>query len=505
MTVRAVDVCVIGSGASGSVAAGEFLRAGRSVLLLEEGPGRPGRRMADVEPGWPAAYAADDGEWKPVGRPWTARGFGGGTAYYAGIAFRFRLVDFDVRAHVAADAMDPKWPIDYEDLRPYYDEIEERVGIARTDDGDPLAPPSRAAVMPPHPFSLPGTILADAARVLGMQPFPTPLAVNSVPYGGRPACTHMTPCNGYACPTRARADAPTVFLADVMGHDALWTATRSRAVHIELERPDQAGWVEWLDLPTRTRHRTRVGQVVLAANAVQSAALLLRSAQRWATTGLGNRHDMVGRGLSFKVSGSVSTTLPMPLNRGGSVNGPHSTVAFSDCYLDSRCPTGLGGQMYETTAEARAASRGRVSVTIHFVAGDQPMRRNRVMLVGDRDEFGVRRVGFDYTTHPVDVERLHYLEKQATQVLVASGAEAVVCRASGYERGSRHLHGGCRAGDDPAESVVDRMGRIHDVVNVHVADGGFFPFAGGVNPTLTIQANALRISRAVARGTGFSR
>ncbi|MGX7824791.1 GMC oxidoreductase [Actinokineospora sp. 24-640] len=483
------DICVVGSGASGAVAAAEFVKAGSRVLLLEEASGDRPRRMDDVEPNWPRAVLADGA----TGRPWSGRAFGGGTAFYAGIAFRYRLVDFDAREHVADDALDPRWPIGYDDLRPFYDEVERRVGIARCDGGDPLAPPSPPPVMPRHPYSLAGGLIADAGHTLGLRPFPTPLAVNSRPYAGRPRCAHMTPCNEYRCPIGARADAATVFLTGL--GENLTIALNSRALRVELAGPDRAGWVQWLDLRTRTRHRTRVGRVVLAANAVQSSALLLRSAQQWAPRGLGNRHDMVGRGLSFKVSGSVQARLPVPRNQVSPLTGPHSTVALSDYYLAPDSPGGLGGQIYENSPESRAVVDGRLPVRLHFVAGDQPMRGNRVLLAGSLDEFGVPRVAIDYTTHPLDAERLHYLEKRSTEVLVAAGAEAVAAEKSFYERGSRHLQGGARAGDDPRESVVDRDGRVHDLANVHVVDGSYFPFAGGVNPTLTIQANALRISR----------
>lgn len=487
------DACVVGSGASGAVAAAELVRSGLRVLLLEEASAANPGRMDDVERDWPRALVTDGA----LGRPWSARAFGGGTAFYAGISFRYRLVDFDARDHVAADALDPEWPIGYDDLRPYYDEVERRIGIARTDVGDPLAPPSQPAVLPPHPYSLAGGLIADAGHTLGLRPFPTPLAVNSRPYAGRPRCAHLTPCNEYSCPIGARANAATVFLEGL--GDGLTIAFGGRALRIDLARPDRAAWIEWLDLASRTRHRTRVGLVVLAANAVQSSALLLRSAQRWAPEGLGNRHDMVGRGLSFKVSGSVMTRLPLPRNQVGPTTGPHSTVALSDFYLAEDCPSGLGGQVYENSPESRAVVDGRVPVRLHFVASDQPMRGNRVRLAAARDEFGVPRVAIDYTTHPLDAERLQYLEKRACELLVAAGAEAVSAEKSFYERGSRHLQGGARAGRDPRDSVVDRDGRVHDLRNVHVVDGSYFPFAGGVNPTLTIQANALRISRALAQ------
>ncbi|MCO5970074.1 FAD-dependent oxidoreductase [Actinoallomurus soli] len=499
MHLSDVDVCIIGSGASGSIAANVLARNGLRVLLLEEGERLPkGASLAAAEVGWEAAYVRDgQGNLSPTGRPWTACALGGGTALYAGISFRLREVDFDARRFVASDALDPQWPIRYGDLRPYYDEIERTIGIVRRPGADPLEPPSPSESLPAHPYSLPGRMLARAGENLGLRPFPTPLAVNSVPYRGRPACHWCGPCNEHVCPTGARVDVAAGLLRAADG--ALTVATRSRAVRIDLAHPDRAGSVEWLDLRSRTRRRTRARCVVLAANAVQSAALLLRSTSRWAPAGIGNDHGMLGRGLSFKVSGYAVGAACAPGAADRTAYGPHSTVALSDHYLAADCASGLGGLLYEASPEARGVSLGRISLRVHYVAADQPMAGNRVRLANTRDRFGVERIVLDYRSHPVDRRRLGHLAERATDLLSAAGAEDLRQEPSGYERGSRHLHGGCRAGTDPATSVVDAGGRGHGVDNVYVIDGGYFPFAGGVNPTFTIQANALRIAYELVR------
>ncbi|MCQ0016574.1 aminotransferase class III-fold pyridoxal phosphate-dependent enzyme [Actinomadura madurae] len=282
------------------------------MLLLEEG-GRidGGAGLKAVEPDWETALVPGrDGTFRPLGKPWSARALGGGMRLFAGIGFRFREVDFDARGHVAADALDPRWPIGYGDLRPGYDEIEGLFGIARADGADPLEPPAAPPRMPPHPFSAQGAVLAEAGTALGLRPFPTPLLINSVPYRGRPACVHCGPCNEYACPVGAKADVAETLLRTAARGGTLTIATRSKALRIGTGRFDRADHVEWLDLRARRRHVTRARIVVLAANAVQSAALLLRSGNRWSPDGLGNRYDMVGRGLCFKVSGYANATVP---------------------------------------------------------------------------------------------------------------------------------------------------------------------------------------------------
>jgi paromamine 6'-oxidase/6'''-hydroxyneomycin C oxidase/2'-deamino-2'-hydroxyparomamine 6'-oxidase len=496
-----VDVCIIGSGPSGAVAANVLAANGLRVLLLEEGDRlSEGASLASAQVGWEAAYAReDDGSLQPAGRPWTACALGGGMALFAGILFRFREVDFDASRHTAPDALDPRWPLGYEDLRPHYDEVEQLLGIARRPGTDPLEPPVDITPMPPHPYSLPGGLLAESASNLGLRPFPTPLAVNSVPFRGRPACHWCGPCNGHVCPTGARADVVTTLLERPDLRPFLTIATRSRALRLELTRPDHAGLVEWLDLRTRTRVTTRARCVVLAANAVQSAGLLLRSAGRWAPAGLGNGHDMVGRGLSFKISGYAAGTVTAPPSADRTALGPHATVSVSDHYLAADCPSGLGGMVYEASPEARGVSLGRLLLRLHYLGADQPVAANRVRLANSTDRFGVRKLILDYRSHPLDQSRLAYLAERAKDLLSAAGADDIRVEGSGYEHGSRHLHGTCRAGTDPAGSVVDPTGRVHEVDNVYVIDGGFFPFAGGVNPTFTIQANALRIAYGLVR------
>ncbi|WP_434740923.1 FAD-dependent oxidoreductase [Micromonospora sp. SH-82] len=498
----AVDVCIVGSGAGGAVAAHFLSRQGYSVLVLEEG-GRvgPGDSLKRLEKMWqPALRPHPDGGLTNSGRPWTAQALGGGTTLFGGIMFRYRIVDFDAGKHMSSDALDPGWPISYRDLHPYYEAVERLVGVARADHADPMDPGSGPAVMPPHPYSVQGALLDRAGRSLGLRPFPTPLAINSVPYRGRPPCHRCGPCNEHACPTGARMDLAAMLLDPLVADGSLAVRPFSRALRINLARCGVAGSVEWLDLRRHARRTTRARAVVVAANAVQSAALLLRSTGRGAPAGLGNGHDMVGRGLSFKVSGYRWGSVPAP--GPGPEDGPFSSVAFSDHYLDPRIPSGLGGIIYEANPERDRVRDGRLTLRLHFLAGDQPRARNRVRLSAGQDAFGVPRVVMDYVTHPIDESRRDHLAARAVDLLRAAGVTAVHAEPSNYHLGSRHLHGGCRAGQDPQTSVVDRDGRVHEAENVYVVDGGFFPFAGGVNPTLTIQANSLRIAERIAAHLG---
>jgi paromamine 6'-oxidase/6'''-hydroxyneomycin C oxidase/2'-deamino-2'-hydroxyparomamine 6'-oxidase len=434
-----------------------------------------------------------------VGDPWSATALGGGTIFYAAISFRYREVDFDAREHVAPDALDPKWPIDYQDLRPEYDEVEQLIGVARSTGVDPTEPPSPPAWQPPHPYSPQAARLAAAASRLRLHPFPTPLAINSRPANGFPACQHRTPCNGYQCPTGAKADAISRFLVPASRDQELLTIRlRAKVVRITQASPARAHSLQWLDLESRRVHETRPRAIILAGNAVQSAALLLRSRSRYSPQGLGNEHDLVGRGLSFKVSGYVSGRVEGAADLSTARPGPYSTVALTDWYLDSDCPSGLGGIVYDTEPEPIHGPVAGV-LRAHFVAADQPYWHNQVVLGNQRNELGLRYLHLRYRTHPWDVRRAHYLQDRVMELLRKAGARSITTEPSYYEIGSSHLHGTCRAGTDPATSVVDRDGRLHQVNNVWVADGGYMPYAGAVNPTFTIQANSRRIAKIVSK------
>ncbi|WOH63653.1 GMC oxidoreductase [Bradyrhizobium sp. BWA-3-5] len=334
---------------------------------------------------------------------------------------------------------------------------------------DPHEPPSDPAVLPPHEYSLEGRLIADAGGRLGRLSFPTPLATDSVPYGGRPACHSCGPCNEHLCPTGARADARSPFIHAPLPPGALTVALGSKAVRIDLGNVSRADSVEWLNTVTRQRSRVRARCVVIAGNAIQSAALLLRSAQHAAPNGIGNGTDMVGSGISFKISGYVSGSTTLDRVPTQSVGGPFSTVAISDHYLDDEAPSGLGGLIYEASPTERAVRDGKIALRLHFLAADQPMRSNAVRLANSRDRLGLPKIILEYWTHPLDKRRLGYLSRLASDLLVEAGVKKFDYQDSNYQFGSGHLHGGCRSGIDPKESVTDRWGRVHDIDNLYVA------------------------------------
>ncbi|MGW8142261.1 GMC oxidoreductase (plasmid) [Sphingomonas zeae] len=484
--------CVIGSGAAGAVVADTLVRAGLDVVVVEEGarvPASLSNEMLDAAS--PSALArAVGGEWVERGWPWTTRNLGGGTLFYGGASFRYRAFDFDATDRIHVDDLDVRWPITLADLEPYYAEIERRLAVDPATVGDWQVP------QPPTTLSLPGERLWQGALARGYRPQPTPVAID------RTRCNNCSLCICTQCARGAKRDALTAFLAPHEGDARLTVMTGTRAVSLRQTRQHRADEILCLDLETGTERRIHADLFVIAGNAIQSAALLLRSTSSFHPRGMGNRHDMVGRGLCMKLSeysvGDVDCPAGYMAAHPVGYRGPFSTVSVLDHYLDERCPTGVGGLIYEAKYDEPGSLRtDRLVLRVETILADHPSVNNRVRLAGKTDRWGTPLIVIDYRPDPRDVARLTHMKARSAEWLAASGAERIGHEASGYAFGSTHLHGTCRAGDDPRRSVVDRDGRVHELDNVFVADGGYMPYPGGLNPTLTIQANALRIARAL--------
>jgi choline dehydrogenase-like flavoprotein len=498
-TGRMFDVCILGSGASGAVVADALVAAGLDVLMLEEG-GRvaPTVSYDALEAATPKAFVADRAG-RPVERgwPWTTRNLGGGTVFYGGASFRYQPFDFDPTDRIHVAGLDLRWPFGLDELRPYYERIERRLGVSG---GDPREADGGARGRA-HPRSQAGERLWRAACDAGYHPFPTPLAIRAEAGEHQHACHRESLCITYACRIGAKADAVSTFLLPIASAPNFTLRTGVRAVRLDQVRGSAVDRVVGLDMRTGARIEYRARLFVLACNAIQTAALLLRSRTEFAPEGIGNDHGMVGRGLCMKLSEYTTAELDRDAAEGPIVtNGPFSTVAITDHYLDPDCPTGVGGLIYEAKADHPAAyPRDRVQIRIETILSDHPSITNRVRLVEQSDEFGIPRLAIDYQTDPRDAARLRYMLDRSRALIVACGATDVRTEPSGYARGSTHLHGTCRSGRDPRTSVVDGESRIHAIDNAYVADGSFMPYPGGLNPTLTIQAHALRTAEIIAR------
>lgn len=496
------DVCVVGSGAAGATVAWLLARAGLSVAVVEQGGHvTPDVAYDDVLAAAESAWVRqENGTWGKIGSPWSTCNVGGGTVYYGGVLFRHRPVDFDAETVLGGADLPLRWPWEFAELEPYYTAVENVIGVAGLAAADPSLPPRATPYpLPPVVSSPEGAVLAAAAKELDWNPFPTPLGVNSNGYRGRPQCVADAPCISRMCPIHAKGDALDRFLNPALRATARLFAGLKAVRLVGTARQDATA-LETVRMDTGERYRLHARYFVVCGNAVQSAALLLRSTTDRHPQGIGNAHDLVGRGLCFKLSeylvGYCSNA-----GDGGPVHsrtmglGPVSTCAITDLYTDPAAPGGLGGLLYEVRPERSYRLRSNEQLLrIEALVPDEPQPANRVRIGPGTDAHGVPDVLMDYQAHPRDLARLEYMLDQGQRLLRAAGCDVVVREPSGWALGSGHLHGTCRMGTDPASSVTDPDGRVHGTDNVYVADGALLPFPGAVNPTLTIQAVALRVA-----------
>jgi choline dehydrogenase-like flavoprotein len=392
------------------------------------------------------------------------------------------------------------WPIAYEDLEPYYDRVEWEMGVCgpdapRAHDG----PRRRGYPMPPLPANAAEPVLARGARALGLATGAVPLLINSVPYGGRPACVRCGTCVGFACHADAKNGThnTTIVRAVATGRCDLLTGTAvtrlitsgSAVVGAELAR----------GRTVRARH------VVVAAGAIETARLLLASC-------VGTAHDQVGRFLQGHVySGAVGIFDDHVQD----CVGPGPSIATTDLRHHNDGILGGGilvNEFVPTPIEAYAKLRAaglvadvgamrEVYTRTQFVVGpiqEVPSAASRVTLepaVADGDGVPAVRL-LAGPPEPNDARTADLLARRAEEWLRASGArETATVRYAVPEGPSagQHQAGTCRMGTDPRSSVTDEWGRVWGHDGVTVADGSLHVTNGGVNPVLTILALAWRV------------
>jgi len=500
------DVCIVGSGAAGSVAAHRMSQMGLHVLILEQGPYiQAHTTYEDVLMASEKALARQpNGCWALNGYPWSTCNVGGGTIFYGGASFRYRLVDFDASAHFPDADLPVVWPYTYGDLEPYYDKIENHVGIAADPSKDPFGPPTRISNLPPVAPSPSAKHILRGAGKLGLKGFPTPLAIATVSYRGRPACDNSQPCIEHRCPSGSKGDVYTCFLRETLQAPRVRLFAGMKAVRLERRQEGSIESIVALRTDTKQTYRFSAKVFVVACNAIQSAALLLRSADQWSPSGIGNEHDMVGRGLCMKLNEYVTGFVHGRANddvedvTAPEGVGPFSTVSLMDYYLDESIPTGMGGMIYENRYGQSYSMRPHGAVVrLECMIADQPSRKNRVLLSRKLDDFGLPLLAIDYTAHPRDLVRLEAMIERCTAILEHADCRWIRREATDFHLGSCHLHGTCRSGREPRSSVLDTKSRVHSVENLYVIDGAYMPFASAVNPTHTIQAHSLKSTEGI--------
>lgn len=498
---RSYDIIIIGSGAGGGTLARALAGSGASILLVERGDFLPREPQ-----NWIPEAVFAQGRYKPrevwyddAGRPFypgVHYVVGGNTKVYGAALPRLRREDFGPLQHEGG--VSPGWPIGYKELEPYYAEAERLYGVHGAAGADPTDPP-RSGPFPfpavPHEPAI--AELAERLRAQGLHPAPLPMGID-LREGG--ACVRCKTCDGFPCRVHAKADAevrcvrPAVaagvaLLTGACARRLLTDPLGKTVVAVEVERGG-----ELLTL--------RAGLFVVACGAVNSAALLLRSAGDAHPAGLANRSGLVGR--NYMVH---NNTALMAVSQRPNPTVFQKTLAVNDFYFgEPGFPYPMGnlqllGKLQAGMLTANvplvprpvSAALAARSVDWWVMSEDLPDPENRVVL-GPDSSIQIR-------WRPNNLAAHERLIATARRVMRRAGYPLVVVQRMGIATNS-HQCGTLRFGGDPATSVLDPFCKAHDVENLYVVDSSFFPSSAAVNPALTIAAQALRVAGRIGGRVG---
>jgi choline dehydrogenase-like flavoprotein len=487
------DIVIIGSGAGGGTMARALSETSARVLVLERGgfvPQEPENWSPDAV--WKKLRYQTQERWLDDRgrefRPYTHYNVGGNTKFWGSVLYRLRREDFQAVQH--RGGLSPAWPIDYDTLAPYYDRAEELYHVRGALGSDPTEPPRRPYPYDAVPHSTAMAEIVARLEAQGLHPSPLPLGV--LRPGEENGCVLCNTCNSFACRIHAKSEADVCGIRPAIERPnvTLWTnacarrlitdPSGSRLVAVDVERDGVTTRVE-------------APLFVVSCGAVNSAALLLRSADDRHPGGLANSSGLVGRRYMAHLATMMQAFHPFRPNE----TVFQKTVAINDFYL--RGPNGnypLG--QIQSQGRTHGVMAQTVVPWIPLWAYDAWVSRGVDWLVMSED---LPDAGNRVTVDATGRIQLHYrpnnlaahgqLVRETSRILRRLGYWLVVKHSHG-KRNTTHQCGTLVFGQDPRTSVLDPFCRAHDVPNLFVVDASFFPSSAAVNPGLTIVAQALR-------------
>ena len=523
------DVIVVGTGMGGGTLGYSLARSGRRVLFVEKGrstlPGVPGTirssmpEVAEARAGRSAATYYDtlaragrstdeiedvSGRFARRFVPFLGSGTGGSSAIYGMVCERFFVQDFTPRQNFRkpGDSTVPEaWPVTHEQMRPWYAAAEKLLRVRGQP--DPLRPEAAEVGLPAAPpFSAANQPLVDYLTGRGLHPYHLPMACDYTP-----GCAS---CQGYLCQQPCKNDAARNCVLPAVAEHGAHLLSECRAVRLDADRKE----VRQVICESRSGTLTlRAKVVVLAAGALATPALLINSRSGDWPRGLANDSDWVGRNLMRHLIDLIEIW-PQPDIK---ITGENKEIGLSDFYF-------LDGQKHGTVQsfgsmpplEVLTSKPDWRSRALHVMSPvlrrfyerylegglvlapimeDLPYLDNRV-LPSDRPGLnGRQRMQIQYRLHPNEVERRAVFLRQVKDVL--KPFRKLNLRGAENNEALAHVCGTCRFGTDPKTSVLDPQNRARDVENLYVVDASFFPSSAGLNPSLTVAANALRVAEHV--------
>ena len=556
------DVCVVGSGAGGGMAAMVLAEAGASVVMLEAGPmwdatldtamykwpyQTPRRGAATPERHF-GEFDAALGGWSLDGEPYTSapgsqfdwfrsRMLGGRTNHWGRISLRFGPDDFRRKS---IDGLGDDWPITYDDVKPYYDKIDRFIGIFGTNLPQFHNEPDGIFMPPPAPrcYEL---LIKKACGKLNVPSVPSRLSILTQPLNGRPPCHYCSQC-GRGCSTHSNFSSPSVLIPPALKTGRLKIITNAMAREVTVDTAGLADGVTYVDKNSSRDNHVRARIVVLAASACESARILLNSTSSKFPQGLGNSSGVVGKYLTDSTGTSVRGFIPAlmdgtPHNEDGT-GGMH---LYTPWWLDNkkldfprgyhiepsggrRMPSaGFGGGIHTYATndpngqpvsfggygkQLKNDYRRLYGATVNFAGrGEQIPNKDSYCELDPTvvDKWGIPVLRFHFKWSDYEFKQVKHMQETFRAIITEMGGTPMTPMPTaeqgyGIEAGGRIIHevGVTRMGNDPSTSVLNKYCQAHDAKNVFVADAGPFVSQADKNCTWTILALAMRTAEYIA-------
>ncbi len=505
------DAIIIGSGFGGSMTAYQLIKAGKSVLMLERGDwverGKHNWQpngSVDLTPYYSKEipYKILTGGNSDVMGAYTC--VGGGSVFYGAVSLRYREEDFQPTPEIIANSQ-AGWPISYDEIEPFYTKAEHILNIAGDVNGDPTEPyHSGNYPQPPGRLSDTSKKIKTAAEKLGYKPFRLPLAISYTDEENKTACQYCPTCDTFACAIGAKNDLATRVLPELLEHGLI---LKSNTIAVNLEHKNgKIDSVHCFDKKRNQRVTYRAKTVILSAGALASPHLLLASE----LDELNPAGKTVGRYLTRHCNAIAFGFFPKKPNP---QNDFHKQLGFHDFYFGHEsidAPAGKLGSMQQLQTPPIGLVHTMVPKPFGHLLGlgvphltgllvmaeDQPQYDNRVAVNFDNiDRFGLPQLQVTHRYTKRDYAARDALIGKAKQILKNAGALfSYVHKIKTFS----HAVGTVRMGNEPGSSALDRDCNFRGVDNLFVVDGSFMPTSGGLNPSLTIAANALRVGESIA-------